>query len=223
MRIQQQFPSILAILLSLVAGLSCDRNPETGSTTRPGAVSKSTHVGQRVEVTEETDRVEYEAKPHDASQKGSVVGKIEFEVRDPEWVDDGPSPYVSIENPGKDIKFMDNPNEIVVSSKELQVVIDYPVTGIWEFKITSTNSEGFTRAGLAEEISRVYQFLYSEEERTTKIKVVPSEQRKKLLNRNRTNGKYGIWGHDIGDLDLHTVELHKTADGKLYAVLGIDS
>jgi hypothetical protein len=225
MKIQHQFLSILAMLFLLIAALSCDRKAETEPITHPNTTTKSAHVDQSKVTTQKTGRTKYEAKPHDPKRMGLIVGTIKFVVRDPDpvWADYGPSPYVSMENPGKAIKYMDKPDEIVVSSNELHVVIDYPVTGEWEFKITSGGSKGFTRAELAREISRVYHALYVEEERTTKIKVIPPKERKKLYNRNQTDGKFGIWGHDIGDLELHTVELHKGADGKLYAILGIDS
>lgn len=222
MKNQHQFLSILAILFVLFAALSCDRKTETKPITHPNVATKSAHVDQSKVTTQETGRTKYKAKPHDTKQTGLIVGTIKFVVRDPDpvWADHGPSPYVSMENPGNAIKFMDKPDEIVVSSNELHVVIDYPVTGEWEFKITSGRSKGFTRAELAREISRVYHALFVENERTAKIGVVP---RKKLFNKYQTYGKFGIWGHAIGDLVLHTVELHKGADGKLYAILGIDS
>ncbi len=118
---------------------------------------------------------------------------------------------------------MDKANSIVVASNVLHIVVDYPVAGEWEFKVVSADPKGFTNADLARQISRVYHAMYDEEERTSIIKVVPMEQRKRLINRNKTNGKFGIWGHDIGDLVLHTVEIYQARDGKLTAVLGIDS
>lgn len=55
------------------------------------------------------------------------------------------------------------------------------------------------------------------------MKTVPLEQRKRLLNRNRTDGTYGIRGHDLSDLDLHTAEVYRTASGRWLLELGIDS
>ena len=48
-------------------------------------------------------------------------------------------------------------------------------------------------------------------------------QRTGLINRNKTNGVYGICCHDLGDLVLHTIELSEKPDGTTYLVLGIDS
>ena len=118
---------------------------------------------------------------------------------------------------------MDKPNEIVLSSRELHIIVDYPVTGVWKCKISSGNSKGFTRVELVNEISRAYHSIYAEEERTTKTKIVPNAQKKTMFNRHQTDGKYGVWGHDIDDLVLYNVELRKTVDGTLFAMLGIDS
>lgn len=223
MRIQQKLFMTLSVVFALLVGVSCGQKPEAKPDEQPVVEPDPGKPGQRRTHPQIADANGFEPKRHDKAQRGTLVAKVKFSVRDPEYVEDGPSPYVSIENPAKDIKFLDDSDEIVISSTELNIVVDYPVTGVWQFRITSDNPKGFTRAGLANGISRVYHFLYADEERTTKIKVIPLAQRKKLLNRNRTDGKYGIWGHDIGDLVLHTVELFRAADGRLYALLGIDS
>lgn len=36
-------------------------------------------------------------------------------------------------------------------------------------------------------------------------------------------GKYGIWGHEVGELDLAGIEVYKNVDGKIELVLRIDS
>lgn len=62
---------------------------------------------------------------------------------------------------------------------------------------------------------QLYRRIYDEETRSmTNLK--PSGT---LLNRGFSNGKYGIWGHDLGDLDMHAV--YKGIDG-VYGLL-IDS
>jgi hypothetical protein len=219
----RQYHLVTPFLFSVVAGLSCSSKTADKPAMRPNDAPVAIQAVNNEVATGVADKAEYFGKPYDANRKSTFVGKITFTVRDPERAKDGPSSYVSVDNPGMDIKHMDNPNEIVVPSIELYVVVDYPVKGKWEFKITSSNPNGFTRAGLATEISHIYHSIYDEEERTTKAKVIPADQRKTTYNRNRTDGKYGIWGHDIGDLALHDIELHKTVDGKLYAILGIDS
>jgi len=211
MKNRKQLLSIFVILAFPFVVTSCNRRTETPTMQQPAMPVKtvSSVIGA--------------AALQDIDKKGTVIGIVEFVVRDPEFAQDGPSPYVSIENPSKSIQFMDKPDEIVVQDRELCIIVDYPVTGGWEFNITSAHPTGFTRSELVKEISRIYHAVYAEEERTTKIKIIPFERREKVINRNKTDGKYGIWGHDIGDLALNMVEVRKHANGKLYALLGIDS
>lgn len=159
----------------------------------------------------------------DPDLPSKVVGQIRFAVRDPANADNGPSPYASIASPAPDIEFMENRHEIVVRDPSIYIVVDYPMEHGWEFKIVATSSAGFTRAGLVAEISKLYHAIYAEEDRSAHTKVVPVDKREGLINRNRTDGTFGIWGHDIGDLVLGEIELHRGGDGRLYAFLVIDS
>lgn len=45
--------------------------------------------------------------------------------------------------------------------------------------------------------------MYNEEEKTSDVK---SEHIPGMLNRCATNGRYGVWGHDIDDLILHSAD-----------------
>jgi hypothetical protein len=44
-----------------------------------------------------------------------------------------------------------------------------------------------------------------------------------MYNRNETNGKYGIWGHDIADLDISGISVYKTKNGEIILTLNIES
>jgi hypothetical protein len=83
--------------------------------------------------------------------------------------------------------------------------------------------KGFTKKQLILEISNKYNEIYNEEEKTAKTKTIPLDKREGLINRNQTNGKYGIWGHNIGDLDLSSIEVYKTRDGRIQIILVIES
>lgn len=63
-------------------------------------------------------------------------------------------------------------------------------------------------------ISTLYQCIYADETRTSSIAVghMPG-----MMNRNETNGKYGIWGHELGDLVISGV-LHNP-DRDVYILL----
>jgi hypothetical protein len=152
-----------------------------------------------------------------------VLTEITFQVDDPENKSDAPSPYVNLAQPEKDLKQMRNAEEVVFTGTNLIVVLDYPLRKEANFPISASSPGGFTRSELARKVADLYKRVYEEEEQTTKIAVIPLEQRKGLINRNETNGKYGIWGHDLSDLVLHTIEISRKADGTVLAYLGIDS
>lgn len=68
------------------------------------------------------------------------------------------------------------------------------------FRLEADTPAGFTRAGLARAIAATYQRIYQEEEERSDVSVDRAAPR--LLNRNCTEGKYSIWGHDLEDLSL---------------------
>ena len=86
----------------------------------------------------------------------------------------------------------------------------------------------FTRFSLARAISELYQYIYKEEEETATLPIESMEERYSrtgkgrslAFNRAPSNGIYNIYGHDLGDLVLHTVYYDPNED--LYT-LGIDS
>lgn len=152
-----------------------------------------------------------------------VLTQITFQVDDPEKKSERPSPYVNLAEPEKDLKQMRNAEEVVFTGTNLTVVLDYPLRKEVSFPISTSSPQGFTRAELVRKVASLYKRVYEEEAQSSKIAVIPLEQRKGLINRNETNGKYGIWGHDLSDLVLHTIEISRKADGTLLAYLGVDS
>ena len=88
--------------------------------------------------------------------------------------------------------------ERVISDKRIILIIDYPLTKRAFF--TKESDHGFTRGEIVQWIADSYAKIYREEEEVSKP--VPIEQRGPLLNRPRTYGPWGIWGHDFSDLVL---------------------
>ncbi|MBD8084197.1 hypothetical protein [Chryseobacterium caseinilyticum] len=156
---------------------------------------------------------------------GELISEINFELsatdeQKADWPE-GIIPWISVENPQDEISQLINPNEIVIKENKINLLIDYPLKK--PAKIELSNPNGFTRKDLILEISNNYHKIYAEEETTAKIKTIPLEKRTDLINRNETNGKYGIWGHDLADLDLSGIEVHQTTDGKINLILIIES
>lgn len=146
---------------------------------------------------------------------------IKFQVDLPEWRNDGngASPYMPLtkRNFERAVKYMRNPYEKVLKCKSATLVIDYPVRNTFTTTLTSRNGT-FTRIGLVAAIADAYERMYEEERTTSTV----AEQRMcdidpscMLINRAPTNGKWGIWGHDLKDLLLHTI-IYDVDENKLY-------
>ena len=100
------------------------------------------------------------------------------------------------------------------------LTIDYPLTNPF-YKEFKTGKKGMTRKGLINLIVKSYRKVYKEEDSSSKIKAgwIPN-----MLNRNGTDGKYGIWGHVLEDLMLHTATVNPTSSlAKNKITLGVDS
>jgi hypothetical protein len=127
--------------------------------------------------------------------------------------------YVSIASP--ELDRLDD-HDILIPFKEAIIKITYPLTNPTEVIIKANKKEGFTKRDIVRCISKAYHKIYKEEKESTKIKIIPGNQRKVLYNRNTTDGKYGIWGHDIGDLVLSAI-ITEEKDNKIYLNLQIES
>lgn len=127
-----------------------------------------------------------------------------------------PSPYVNLSNPKLDC-IVDG-DEVVIDKTLISVIVNYPLRDRFFLPLRTSNAKGFTRRELAKGISELYKWIYNVETNTSDV----PEGRHSVykLNRNRTDGYFGIWGHDIGDLDLHTVTYDASLDAYM---LGIDS
>jgi hypothetical protein len=107
------------------------------------------------------------------------------------------------------------PDDIVLPPNAIyDLVIDYPLTNPFTAKIY-VSPQGMSRVALVNTIVECYREIYKEENKSTKVKpgYIPG-----MFNHNHTDGKYGIWGHCIGDLVLHTA----TVKGNKITV-GVDS
>lgn len=172
-----------------------------------------------IAVIEENEKKSIEKQNDDL---GELVATISFKVKTDNKKDyeDGFIPWASIEKPTHDVPNLYNKDEVVIKETSIKIIIDYPVTTQYEFTLIS--AKGFTRQQLLSEISNHYYKLYEEEEKSATIKTVPIKKRTTMYNRNQTNGKYGIWGHDIADLDLSEILVYKK-NGEFILILNIES
>lgn len=169
---------------------------------------------------------ESEAVNKKQNNLGTLIATIEFGVQasedELEDFEDGIIPWISIENPESEMDRLIDSNEIVTPYSEITKIIDYPLNKPTSFVLRNSKN-GFTKKELILEISKKYHEIFTVEETTATIKTIPPDKRKKIMNRNETNGNYGIWGHDIGDLDLSSIEVYKSESGKIQIILDVYS
>jgi len=104
------------------------------------------------------------------------------------------------------VAMLEKPDEIVIPFEHANLLIEFPLTTPATVKITAPLSQGFTRRELVTAICEEYENVYEAEEGTAHTKPIPRAERPASQpQRNRTDGVYGIWGHDLEDLILTAV------------------
>lgn len=174
---------------------------------------------------ESIQKKEFEKHDELYEKSDKLIGEFEFSLKADEnqmkdW-EDGIIPWISLQNPELEINQLINANEIVIKQSTINIIFDYPLNkpANFEFK----NEKGFNRKDLILLVSKKYHEIYNEEEKSAKTKTIPIDKRIGIINRNETDGKYGIWGHDLSDLDLSGIEIHQSTDGKINLILIIES
>ena len=130
---------------------------------------------------------------------------------------------IHLHDPGPALARLDQPDEIVIPFPHAVLVIDYPLSNPATMEIDAPLPLGFTRAALIKAICDEYAHVYDAEEGTAAIKTIPVEERGELRNRNRTDGAYGIWGHDLEDLVLTAARWSRQSDGTVQIELHVES
>jgi hypothetical protein len=209
---------ILLISLALIA-TSCNNQTERNTVIEADHTLKDsttkTYVDSLQQLEEESTILNYDSL-------GDLTFTIKFEIKTNNFKDyeNGKIPWIRIDSPQLNLKDLIRKDEIVIPESRITIIIDYPLTTNYKFDLVS--EKGFSRTQLINEISNHYYQLYIDEEKTATIKTIPMQKRK-IFNRNQTNGKYGIWGHDIGDLILTKAHVDKRNDGKIFLTLELES
>ena len=129
-----------------------------------------------------------------------------FEVGDPMGI----SPYIRLtpEALEADIRAQLDGDFRMFYASDASLCIDYPLRNSVRILLTSDDGVAFWRDELLRKIAKSYQDTYAEEERTTQLPVETMAERHAgcfLINRAETNGTFGIYGHALSDLLLHTI------------------
>jgi hypothetical protein len=114
-------------------------------------------------------------------------------------------------------------DEIVIPFDRANLVIAYPLTVPATIPLHAAMAWGFTRGELVRAICEEYANVYETEEATALLKPVPREERADRPERNRTDGVYGIWGHDLDELVLASLRWTRGTDGIVTIELHVEA
>jgi hypothetical protein len=132
-------------------------------------------------------------------------------------------PALRISNLEASLAALERPEDVVIPFEHAVLVIDYPLTNAATVEISAPLKQGFTREALVRAIIDEYDNIYEAEEGTAQTKTVPRDERSGLANRNRTDGVYGIYGHDLEDLVLTAARWTRGTDGSVRVELSVES
>lgn len=112
----------------------------------------------------------------------------------------------------RDLRSMryDDGELVMEPSSTLRFIVDYPLTRYRSVEVTHENGSPWTQTQFVEEVRKAYAEIYAAEKDPGHI---PG-----TLNRSTSDGPYGIWGHDLGDLVLEGAE--KKEDGSWELIVG---
>jgi hypothetical protein len=127
-----------------------------------------------------------------------------------------------IADPAKAVTLLTKPDEIVIPFEHAILVIDWPLTNPARIAITASIPQGFTRRELVKMICDEYANVYEAEEGTAHNKTVPLTDRGAGEKRNRTDGVYGIWGHDLSELRLTALRWTRRSEGVVEIELHVE-
>jgi hypothetical protein len=168
-------------------------------------------------------KLEQQAIEKNTDSLGILIDTVRFIVKTDDTADfnSGFIPWIDIAKPEKDVPQLMDKDIVAIKENKVTIIIDYPLTVAYRFTLKA--GSGFTRERLINEISRTYHKLYKAEEASATVKTTPADQRTTVYNRNQTDGKYGIWGHDITDLSLSYILVYRAANGEIILSLNIES
>lgn len=151
------------------------------------------------------------SRREDEAARAKSRPPIEFTGRSGEY-DYGPS-LSKWDGSAADPYTLDDPDGVVDERDEIRIEFRYPLREAHVF--TFTRPGGWTRKAFVDAVAGKYHEIYDEEDRTRTASPKPKGM---LMNRSTTDGKYGIWGHDLTDLGLDGAYLD--TEGVWHLVVG---
>jgi hypothetical protein len=131
-------------------------------------------------------------------------------------------PNMRMVDPNAALGMLELRDEIVIPFAKATLVIDFPLTHPAQVAISSALPQGFTRGELVQTICDEYAHVYAAEEGTSPEEV-RHEHRGERIERARSDGAYGIWGHALEDLVLRSARWVKQSNGDVRIELHVDA
>ena len=130
---------------------------------------------------------------------------------------------IYLRDPARALATLERPDDIVIPFPHAVLTIDFPLTTPASVAIEAPLPIGFTRAALVKAICDEYAHIYDGEEGTAATKTIPVDERGAMHGRNRTDGAYGIWGHDLQDLVVTAARWTRQSDGTIQIELHVET
>lgn len=209
------------VILTLIVALAFFSSCRTNSAAQVGQLGDITSAEVNL-----LDSLEKAAQNITEHLPGVLIGSIDFNVKakgeDLKTFKGGFIPWINLEHPEQQVSELVRADELVLPYQNISLIIDYPLNHP-DTTLLIGGATGFTRSQLILKISGTYRQIYREEEDAAKSKTIPVDERTGLINRNQTDGKYGICGHDLSDLDLSSIHVYRNREGKIVIMLGVES
>jgi hypothetical protein len=104
-----------------------------------------------------------------------------------------------------------NADEFVLETPEATLALTYPLNMAATRVIRPENGKAFTRGELVKLIEETYQELYRLETDSQSLPTPPVHERGSFINRPESDGIFGVWGHDLGDLGVSEIAVYRIA------------
>ena len=108
-----------------------------------------------------------ESKAAEQQPPASITFEV-WEPAQPPLAPTKPWPFIPLADPDEALRHLQHADEIVIPSPSIQLVVNYPLSRAFEFKLKAPGPEGFTRRELARQIAALYARIYREEDETAR-------------------------------------------------------
>jgi hypothetical protein len=134
---------------------------------------------------------------------------------DQDAIDDGdtdPFDWMDLRRMPDEYDALIGADETVLSANSAKLILVYPLDTAAVRDLTSTDGKGFTRGALMKAIDETYREIYTREAASQSAPTPAVEDRGTVQNRPASDGDFGVWGHDLNDLGISAIEVHKIGD-----------